>query len=141
MSPFLVEVISYYRIHLSQLTPNVVLHIIGFEVLCRSQMRECTVGLFRHFFQIKLSQDWYSSSTRVKRPKILIGFRDSIKKWKMKYFFVKAVELGDWAGGMRWRESVKITNHIPAEIEYDEGSVGRISSDAECTGIVRAAVV
>lgn len=29
---------------------------------------------------------------------------------------------------MRWRESVKMTNHIPAVTEYDEGSVGRISS-------------
>lgn len=37
VSSFLVEVIKYYKIHVSQLTPNVVRHIIGFEVLCRSQ--------------------------------------------------------------------------------------------------------
>lgn len=29
---------------------------------------------------------------------------------------------------MRWRESVKMTDHILAATEYDEGSVGRISS-------------
>lgn len=58
----------------------------------------------------------------------MIGFRDSIIKWKGKFFFVKLTELGDWAAGMRWRESVKMTDHIPAVTEYDEGSVGRISS-------------
>lgn len=33
VSPFLVEIVSYYKIHVSQLTPNAVSHIIGFEVL------------------------------------------------------------------------------------------------------------
>lgn len=68
VSPFLVEIVRYYKIHVSQLTPNAVSHIIGFEVLCLSQGRACTVGLFRYFFQIKLFQDWYSSSTLAKRP-------------------------------------------------------------------------
>lgn len=89
MSPFLVEVIRHYKIHVSQLTPNVVGHMIGFEVLCRSQRRACTVGLFRYFFQMKLSQDWYSCSTHSKRPELMVGFRDSIKGWKDKFFFVK----------------------------------------------------
>lgn len=55
VSAFLVEVLGYYQIHLSQLTLNAVSHIIGFEVLCRSQGRACTVGLFRYFFQMKLT--------------------------------------------------------------------------------------
>lgn len=58
----------------------------------------------------------------------MIGFRDSIKRWKGKFFFVKLTELGDWAAGMRWRESTKMTDHKPAATEYDEGSIGRISS-------------
>lgn len=29
---------------------------------------------------------------------------------------------------MRWLESVKMTDHIPATGEYDEGSVGRVGS-------------
>lgn len=37
------EVLQYYKIHLSQLTPNAVSYIIGFEVLCRSQGREFNV--------------------------------------------------------------------------------------------------
>lgn len=84
MSPFVIEVIKYYKIHMSQLTPNAVGHIIGFEVLCRSQGRACTVGLFRYFFQIQLSQDWYSCSTRAGRPELMVGFPESIKGWKEK---------------------------------------------------------
>lgn len=88
----------------------------------------CTVGLFRYFFQMKLSQDWYSYSTRAKQPELLIGFWNSIKKWKGKFFFIKVSELGDWTERMRRRESVKMTDHILAMKEYDKGSVGRIRS-------------
>lgn len=40
----------------------------------------------------------------------------------------KVSNLGDWEEGMRWCESVKMTDHIPTEREYDGGSVGRINS-------------
>lgn len=49
VSIFLVEVVRYYKIHMSQLTSNAVSYIIRFEVFCRSQGRACTVGLFRYF--------------------------------------------------------------------------------------------
>lgn len=41
---------------------------------------------------------------------------------------MKSTELGEWAAGIGWRESVKTTDHIPAVTEYEEGSVRRISS-------------
>lgn len=85
-------------------------------------------GVFRYYFQMKLSQDWYSCSTRLKLPELMVRFWDLIKGWKGKFFSVKSEDLGKWAVGMRWRESVKITDHIPAATEYNEGSVGRISS-------------
>lgn len=50
VSTFLVKVLKYYRIHLSQLMPNAMSHIIGFEVLSRSQGRAYTVRLFMYFF-------------------------------------------------------------------------------------------
>lgn len=128
VSPFVLEVLGYYKIHVSQLTPNAVGRIIGFEVLCRSQGRACTVGLFRYFFQMKLSQDWYSFSTRAGRPELLVGFPESIKGWKEKFFFVKTTLIGEVGASMRWRGSTKVTDHKPAASEYDEGSIGRVSS-------------
>lgn len=74
VSTFLVKVLKYYKIHLSQLMPNAVSHIIGFEVLCWSKGRTCAVGLFRYFFLLKLPQEWYNYSLRVNRPKLLVGF-------------------------------------------------------------------
>lgn len=58
----------------------------------------------------------------------MVRFQNSIKGWKGKFFFVKSAGLGEWAAGMRWRESVKMADHIPAVTEYDDGSVRRISS-------------
>lgn len=62
------------------------------------------------------------------RPELLVGFRESIKKWKEKFIFVKVSELGELAKGMRWREPVKMTDHIPSTWEYDAGSMGRNGS-------------
>lgn len=42
--------------------------------------------------------------------------------------FHKCVEIRGLGGGMRWRESVKMIDHIPTAREYDRGRVGRISS-------------
>lgn len=50
---------------------------------------------------MKLSQEWYSLNMRAKRPELLVGFRDSIKNWKKKFFFVKISELREWAERMR----------------------------------------
>lgn len=58
----------------------------------------------------------------------MIGFWDSIKKWKEKFFLVKLTKLRDWTAEMRWRESVKMTDHILATRKYNGKSVGRISS-------------
>lgn len=55
-------------------------------------------------------------------------FRDSIKRWTEKLFFVKVSELGKYTERMRRRESVKLTDHIPATREYDKRSVERIGS-------------
>lgn len=57
------------------------------------------VGLFRHFFQMKLSQEWYSCSTRAKRPELLVKFWDSIKRWKEKFFFCESGGIGGLDGG------------------------------------------
>lgn len=57
----------------------------------------------------------------------MVGFQNSTKGWKGKFFFVKSAGLGEWAAGMRWRESVKMADHIPVVTEYNDGSVRRIS--------------
>lgn len=77
---------------------------------------------------MKLTQEWYNCSTWAKQPELLVGFWDSIKRWKEKFFFVKVSELGEWVERMRWRNEVKVTDHIPATWEYDGGSVGRVGS-------------
>lgn len=57
------EILDYYKIHISQLTLNAVGRIIGFEVLCQNKSRASPVRLFWYFYQMKLSQDWFSFST------------------------------------------------------------------------------
>lgn len=65
------RVLDYYGIHITQLTPNAVGRIIGFEVLCRAEERDPYIEVFRYFFQIQISWDWYSFSTRAEAPELM----------------------------------------------------------------------
>lgn len=75
-----------------------------------------------------MSQGWYSFSTWASRPELLVGFPESIKHWKEKFFFVRSTLKGEVGASMTWRGMTKVTDHKPAASEYDEGSIGRVSS-------------
>lgn len=62
------RVLEYYGMHLTQLTPNAIGKIIGFEILCWAEGRDPTIDVFR-----------FSFSTRLGAPKLIYGFSDSIK--------------------------------------------------------------
>lgn len=59
----LYDILRYYRIHIFQLTLNDVHRVISFEILCNSEDRVSSIRLFRYFFQMKVSQCWFSFST------------------------------------------------------------------------------
>lgn len=80
------QVLEYYGIYLTQLTPNAIGRITGFEILCRAEGRDLTIEVFRYFFQMKVSGDWFSFSTKAGVPELMYGFLDLIKGWKGRFF-------------------------------------------------------
>ncbi|GJZ39319.1 hypothetical protein Tco_0585882, partial [Tanacetum coccineum] len=59
-SSFLLEVIKYYKVHISQLVPLGLNKVITFEILCRSLDIEPTVTLFQVFQTLFKQGDWFS---------------------------------------------------------------------------------
>lgn len=75
-------VLDFYGVHITQLTPNAIGIIVGFEILCWEKDRDPSIDLFRYHFQMKISEDWFSFSIRVGAPKLMYGFPNLIKGWK-----------------------------------------------------------
>ncbi|GJX14335.1 hypothetical protein Tco_0206093 [Tanacetum coccineum] len=59
-SSFLLAVLKYFKVHISQLVPLGLSKVITFEVLCRSLNIEPTVTLFRVFQTLSKQGDWFS---------------------------------------------------------------------------------
>lgn len=118
------RVLEYYWIHLTQLKPNVIGRIIGFEILCRAEGRDPTIDVFRYFFQMKVSGDWFSFSTLAGVLELMYGFSDSIKGWKRRFFFLKKTVLGI-SGEVKWRETGEVKDSPPGPGEYDAMSVSQ----------------
>ncbi|GJV38331.1 hypothetical protein Tco_1410808 [Tanacetum coccineum] len=63
-SSFLLAVLKYFKVHISQIVPLGLSKVITFEVLCRSLNIEPTVTLFRVFQTLSKQGDWFSFAKR-----------------------------------------------------------------------------
>ncbi|KAJ0583857.1 hypothetical protein HanHA89_Chr05g0181511 [Helianthus annuus] len=69
---FFLEILSYYKFHISQMHPIGMVRIRHFEFLCRSMHIEPTVNRFRVLHQMHCSQGLYSFVQRASAKKILL---------------------------------------------------------------------
>ncbi|KAJ0714590.1 hypothetical protein HanPI659440_Chr13g0491171 [Helianthus annuus] len=87
---FILDVLGYYKFHISQLHPMGMVRILQFEFLYRSMHIEPTVNHFRVFYQLHCSQGFYSFSQHPSAKKILLTPPKSFHEWKPKFFYIKA---------------------------------------------------
>ncbi|MFS7946953.1 hypothetical protein Hanom_Chr06g00542371 [Helianthus anomalus] len=69
---FLLDILSYYKFHLSQMHPVGMVRVRHFEFVCRTMHIEPTVTRFRVFHQMHCSQGFYSFMQRASTKKILL---------------------------------------------------------------------
>ncbi|GJR64575.1 hypothetical protein Tco_0010640 [Tanacetum coccineum] len=89
LSTFLVDVLRYYHIHISQLSVIGATKVSHFEVLCRVHGFEPTVGLFRCFYVNSKNKGWMSFSKRPGNDAVCYTKPlDSLKNWNDRFFLV-----------------------------------------------------
>ncbi|GJY48642.1 hypothetical protein Tco_0438598, partial [Tanacetum coccineum] len=91
LSTFFVDVLRYYRIHISQLSVIGAAKVSHFEVLCRVHGFEPTVGLFRCLYVNSKNKGWMSFSKRPGNDAVCYTKPlDSLKNWNDRFFWVDA---------------------------------------------------
>ncbi|GJS20440.1 gypsy type transposase [Tanacetum coccineum] len=89
LSTFLVDVLRYYHIHISQLSVIGAAKVSHFEVLCCVHGFEPTLGLFHCFYVNSKNKGWMSFSKRPGNDAICyIKPLDSLKNWNDRFFWV-----------------------------------------------------
>ncbi|KAJ0565856.1 hypothetical protein HanIR_Chr06g0267251 [Helianthus annuus] len=90
VTKFFLEILGYYKLHISQLHPIGVVRVRHFEFVCQTMHIEPTVPRFRVFHQMHCTQGFYSFAQRASAKKILQHPPKSFHDWKQKFFFTKA---------------------------------------------------
>ncbi|GKA41913.1 hypothetical protein Tco_0734573 [Tanacetum coccineum] len=117
-SSFLLAVLKYFKVHISQLVPLGLTKVITFEVLCRSLGIEPTVTLFRVFQTLSKPGDWFSFAKRGgSAPVCMEVTKSGLNKWKEKIFLIdrRAIPFH-----MPWRHPDScITDKVPTSFNQD----------------------
>ncbi|GKD46887.1 hypothetical protein Tco_1271532 [Tanacetum coccineum] len=92
LSKFLLCVLKYYQINLSQLSVICAAKVSHFEIICRVFGRVPTVGTSRRLYVNSISNGWLSFSKRggVDDPCCYSKKFDSLKNWNNRFFWIDA---------------------------------------------------
>ncbi|GJV49626.1 hypothetical protein Tco_1439838 [Tanacetum coccineum] len=89
LSTFLVDILRYFRINISQLSVIGAAKVSHFEILCRVHGIVPTVGLFHCFYVNSKKNEWMSFIKRTdKSPVCYTKPLDSLKNWNDHFFWV-----------------------------------------------------
>lgn len=130
-STFLLRVLKYFKVHISQLVPIGLNRLVMFEIYCRSLEIEPTVNLFRVFYKLNKQGHWFSFANRTGQNSPGRIFKEtcsSLKNWKDNFFLIDRRAIPD---AMPWRHpDSSVTDDAPAG-GYLEADVAKL-----CEGIV-----
>ncbi|MFS8034104.1 hypothetical protein Hanom_Chr17g01577281 [Helianthus anomalus] len=97
---FLIRVLQFFRVHISQVNPFGLSRISHFEISCRAQDRRPDLNVFRYFYRFITTGDWYTFAHRKGIPYPSSDERSSLKNWKDNFFWLDDRCLPE---DMRWR--------------------------------------
>ncbi|MFS8006874.1 hypothetical protein Hanom_Chr14g01254311 [Helianthus anomalus] len=63
-SRFLIRVLQFFRVHISQVNQFGLSRISHFEISCRAQDRRPDLDVFRYFYEFITAEDWYTFAHR-----------------------------------------------------------------------------
>jgi len=125
LTKFYLNVLSYYKIGLAQMQPVGAGKILTFEMILVALRLPRSVNLFRKFFRLCRTGDWFTVSVRGEYNSLITNAPGTIKFWRFDYFFVDASILPDhkivlleWRNASNKKENsrfIREVNQLPEE--------------------------
>ncbi|KAJ0743954.1 hypothetical protein HanPI659440_Chr10g0381891 [Helianthus annuus] len=105
LTVFVVDVLEWYKVHISQMSPLGMIRIRNFEFTFRALGIEPTVGDFRRFYQMTVSMGFFSF-----RQRDDMTFRNVTETIIAETIAVPSSKSVEWFPQLQTIESVKLTN-------------------------------
>ncbi|KAJ0715284.1 hypothetical protein HanPI659440_Chr13g0499351 [Helianthus annuus] len=88
LTKFLVKVLMFHEVHLSQMNPFGLAKVCQFELACRSLDSDPDLDVFQALYKLNRSGDWYTFEVRKKNACCYSWITTSLKDWKDRFFLV-----------------------------------------------------
>ncbi|GJR27467.1 retrotransposon protein, putative, ty1-copia subclass [Tanacetum coccineum] len=123
-SSFLLSVLAYFKVHISQLIPLGLNKVVSFEVFCHDLGFTLTVTLFWVFQSFYKQGDWFSFAKRRNANEVCMDKGPStMKKWKNKFFIIDRVAVPNF---LTYKHSYScVSDDLPLD-SYDRNDVERL---------------
>ncbi|KAJ0959364.1 hypothetical protein HanPSC8_Chr00c155g0805311 [Helianthus annuus] len=86
---FVAEVLEYYHLHISQLSPFGMFRIRNFEYTFRAHGLPISVENFRRFYQLTVNTGFFSFTSKAWESEVMTPPK-GVTGWKKRFFYVKA---------------------------------------------------
>ncbi|KAJ0796310.1 hypothetical protein HanPI659440_Chr04g0160731 [Helianthus annuus] len=89
LTKFLIDVLMFHEVHLSQMNPfGLAKKVCQFELSCLGLGSDQDMDVFRAFYRLNRTGDWYTFKVRNKNATCFSWITSSLKDWKDCFFLV-----------------------------------------------------
>ncbi|KAJ0700225.1 hypothetical protein HanOQP8_Chr10g0365291 [Helianthus annuus] len=78
----------FHQVHLTRMNPFVLAKVDHFELSCRALDSDPDLDVFRDFYKLNRTGDWYTFEVRNKNATCFSLITSSMKNWKDRFFLV-----------------------------------------------------
>ncbi|KAJ0668924.1 hypothetical protein HanPI659440_Chr17g0695201 [Helianthus annuus] len=128
LTKFLIEVLLFHEVHLTQMNPFGLAKVCHFELACRSLGSDPDLDVFRAFYMLNRSGSWYTFEVRDKTSCCYTWITTSLKDWKNHFFLVDDRCIPEF---MTWRlKKSKLPAPLPKDFVYNEDLYANLIKEA-----------
>ncbi|KAJ0515109.1 hypothetical protein HanHA300_Chr10g0377061 [Helianthus annuus] len=117
LTKFLIGVLTFHEVHITQMNPFGLAKVCHFELACRGLGSEPDLDVFRAFYKLNRSGNWYTFEVRDKDSCCYTWITTSIKDWKERFFYVDDRCVPEF---MVWRtKKMKLPSSLPKDFDFN----------------------
>ncbi|KAF5788515.1 hypothetical protein HanXRQr2_Chr10g0464831 [Helianthus annuus] len=118
LTKFLIEVLLFHEVHVSQMNPFDLAKVCHFKLACRGLGSDPDLDVFRAFYKLNRSGSWYTFEVRDKTSCCYTWITTSIKDWKDHFFLVDDRCVPEF---MKWRlKKSRLPLPLPEDFEFNK---------------------
>ncbi|MFS7966519.1 hypothetical protein Hanom_Chr09g00774671 [Helianthus anomalus] len=129
LTKFLIEVLLFHEVHLSQMNPLCLAKVCHFELACHGLDSDPDLNVFRAFYELNRSGSWYTFEVRKKNECCYTWITSSLKDWKDRFFLVDDRCVPP---EMTWRlKKSRLPDPLPKDFAFNKNSYTDLIREAE----------